>query len=124
MATPKTLLIVDDDPSSRYLLQSVLAKTGCTIVAAADGTQAVAVASSQAIHLLVTDVIMKGMDGFELARTLRAMPAYSELPVIMLSARSQVQYRGETRPGDDAILMTKPFSPIELRAQVKLLLKL
>jgi CheY-like chemotaxis protein len=124
MATPKTILVVDDEPCARYLLQSLLAKTGCAVVTTVDGPQALAVASSQAVHLLVTDVIMKGMDGFELARALRVMPAYASLPVIMLSARWQIEYRTEAPLSENIVMMTKPFSPIELRSQVNLLLKL
>jgi DNA-binding response OmpR family regulator len=67
---------------------------------------------------------MKGMDGFELADTLRRLPQYAELPVIMLSARSQVQHRTEAADGDKNVLLTKPFSPIELTAHVNRLLKL
>src|SRR5277367_6223429 len=90
MANGKTILVVDDDPCARYLLQFILAKTGCAILTAVNGAEAVTFATDWSIDLLVTDIMMKGMDGFELVRTLRRMPVYAGLPIIMLSARSQI----------------------------------
>ena len=124
MANGKTLLIVDDDPGARRLLQFVLAKTGCEIVMAANGEQALAIAGSKTIHLLLTDLMMQGMDGFELVTRLRQMPEYASIPVITLSARGQVEYRDDTWNNENTVAMTKPFSPIELASRINLLLKL
>jgi DNA-binding response OmpR family regulator len=115
MANGKTILIVDDDPGARQPFQFVLAP---------GGAEALAIASSQPVHLLVTDLMMDGMDGFELTQALHRMPAYATLPVIMLTARWQTEYRGEAGNENVIAMMTKPFSPIELLAKVKLLLKL
>ena len=57
-------------------------------------------------------------------QALREMPAYTEIPLILLSARWQVEYRDEVERYRNAVLMTKPFSPMELMAQINLLLKL
>ena len=125
MANGKTILVVDDDPGSRHLLQFVLGKSGCEIKTAGAGAQAIAIASAQKIDLLVTDLMMQGMDGFQLAQSLREMPAYTELPVIMLSARWQVEFHDEVWKNDpNAVMMSKPFSPIELTSRIKLLLHL
>ena len=124
MANDKTILIVDDDPGQRRLLQFVLAKSGCEIVPASGGAQALAIACNQPVHLLVTDLMMEGMDGFELTQALHRMPAYAMLPVIMLTARWQTEYQGEAGNENQVAMMTKPFSPIELLAKVNHLLKL
>lgn len=124
MATAKTILVVDDDPGTRRLLQFVLAKTGCEIITSSNGAEALAIASEKTIDLLVTDLMMDGMDGFSLSSSLQKMPAYAKLPIILLSARFQIEYRNEVWDCDSLVLMNKPFSPIELIAQIKLLLKL
>jgi len=124
MANGKTILVVDDDPGARRLLQFVLAKTGCDIMVASDGTKALASASALTIDLLVTDLMMEGMDGFALTHALRQMPDYANLPIIILSARGQVEYRDGAWNEENVTLMTKPFSPIELIARITQLLKL
>ena len=124
MANGKTILVVDDDPGARHLLKFVLAKTSCEIICVSSGAQAMKLATHQTVDLLVTDIMMSEMNGFELTRTLRQLPAYAELPVILLSARGQIDYLEEIGQNDRVVMMTKPFSPIELIAQIKLLLKL
>jgi DNA-binding response OmpR family regulator len=124
MANDKTILVVDDDPGARRLLQFVLAKTGCEILTASDGAQALDIASRQTIQLLVTDVMMAGVDGLKLTQALRQMPAYATLPIIMLSARWKSEYQDEVGLADNVTLLTKPFSPIELISQINLLLKM
>ncbi len=124
MANGKTLLVVDDDPGARRLLQFVLAKTGCDILTAANSVEALGIAEKQPIHLIVTDFMMKGMDGFELTRALRKMPAYSQLPIVMLSARGQIEVDDAEWNNEITFMMAKPFSPIELTSRIQLLLKL
>ena len=123
MAERKTILVVDDDPGSRRLLQFVLAKTGCEIITAPNGAQGLALASVLTIHLLVTDLMMEEMDGFQLTQLLRQKPDYLQLPVIILSARWQIDNQTISRH-ERIIFTSKPFSPIELVAQVNSLLKL
>ena len=124
MANGKTLLAVDDDPGARRLLQFVLGRTGCDIVTAANGVEALAIVEKRPVDLLVTDLMMAGMDGFELTRALRRMPAYAELPIIMLSARGQVEGEDAEWNNEITCMMAKPFSPIELTARIQNLLKL
>jgi CheY-like chemotaxis protein len=118
MSERKTILIVDDDPGARHLLQFVLSKTGSRILTAANGTQAAQIAGREKIDLLVTDLMMAGMDGFQLAQVLYQLPGCDRLPVIVLSARWQVDYREDLPHNDRVALMPKPFSPIELTAKV------
>lgn len=124
MANGKIILAVDDDPGSRRLLQFILAKTGCEIVTASDGEQALSIALNGPIDLLVTDVMMERVGGMQLTHALRRMQAYADLPIIMLSARWRDDHRQELSNDSHTVIMTKPFSPIDLTAQVKLLLKL
>ena len=124
MANAKTLLVVDDDPGARRLLKYILGKTGCEVRTAASGAEAIALAMERTIHVLITDLMMEGMGGFELTRTMRQVPAYATLPVIVLSARGQVKDQDEEWNNKITVMMTKPFSPIELTSLIHRLLKL
>ena len=118
----KCILVVDDDPGSRRLLQFVLAKTGYNIVTAANGVEALVQASEHTVHLLITDLMMKGLSGFDIISKLHSFPQYANLPVIMLTARGHVESMEEAQAHKIAVFLTKPFSPIELIAQAKQLI--
>ena len=118
----KTILAVDDERHMLHLIQHTLAKTGCRIVGAGSGEEALQVASETRIDLAVIDVMLPGIDGFETLRSLRERPGYGRLPAIILTARGQADLRTHAL-ASQILFMTKPFSPIELRRQILALLE-
>jgi two-component system OmpR family response regulator len=114
------ILIVDDDPRLRDLLRIALERAGFATLCAADGATALIHARRAAPDLIVLDVGLPEMDGFEVCRRLRAG---SEVPILFLTARDDEIDRivGLELGGDDYV--TKPFSPRELVARVRAILK-
>jgi two-component system, OmpR family, response regulator len=116
-----TVLIVDDQEYIRDLVTSSLRLAGFAARAVADGLQALAALERDPPDLVILDVRLPGMDGFEVCRRLRADG--NDVPVIFLTARSTSEDRlsGFTKGGDDYI--TKPFSLEELVARVRAVLR-
>jgi CheY-like chemotaxis protein len=120
----KTILIVDDERHMLCLLQSILRKTGCRLLGAASGEEALRAAAETPVDLALVDVGLPGIDGFETGRRLRGMPGGAGLPIIVLTARGQEHVRRSAEATHATLFLTKPFSPLELRAQVASLLGL
>ena len=120
--TAPTLLVVDDEPHMRRLLQFALAKTGARVLLAANGREALAQAQSAKVDLIVIDFMMPDIDGFATLRQLRLDPRYARLPAIMLTSRGQTELRDAAEEVGVDLFLTKPFSPIELAREVQRLL--
>ena len=121
-----TILIADDEARIRRLVSDFLKRDGHSIVEAADGREALQILESRHhnLDMAILDVMMPGMDGFEVLRELRAQEhGDKHLPVMLLTARAEDadQVRGLEDGADDYV--TKPFSPIVLAARVRTLLK-
>jgi two-component system, OmpR family, response regulator len=115
------VLVVDDEPNIRELVQVALKFHGCSVTIAASGREALRLADASRPDLIVLDVMMPDMDGFEVCRRLRA--AGNEVPVIFLTARdtSSDTVTGLAIGGDDYV--TKPFSVEALVARVRAVLR-
>lgn len=115
------LLVVDDEPNILELLAATLRFSGFTVASAADGRAALTTARSFNPDLVVLDVMMPGIDGFEVARRLRASGSHP--PVLFLSARDSDEDKltGLTIGGDDYV--TKPFSLEEVVARIRSILR-
>ena len=107
------ILILDDDPDIRTLVAVTLGDSHA-IMEAADGVDAISLARKEAFDLVLLDVMMPGMDGFEACRQLKGDPLTTNTPVIMLTARGTREDldRGREAGADDYFV--KPFSPIAL----------
>ena len=114
------IMVVDDEMHIRELVRFYLDKAGFDTIEAANAEEALDIVENQYIDLAVVDIMMPGMDGFELVEQMRQ---YREIPVIMLTAKSQSKdkLRGFSLGIDDYV--TKPFDPDELMARVKTILK-
>lgn len=114
------IMVVDDEMHIRELVRFYLDKAGFDTIEAANAEEALDIVENQHIDLAVVDIMMPGMDGFELVEQMRQ---YREFPVIMLTAKSQSKdkLRGFSLGIDDYV--TKPFDPDELMARVKTILK-
>ena len=116
------ILIVDDDLETLRLVGLMLQRQGYQIVAASNGAQALATAKSELPDLILLDVMMPDMDGYEVTRQLRADPTTTNASILMFTAKSQVDDKvtGYESGVDD--YLTKPTHPAELTAHVKVLL--
>ena len=110
------ILIAEDDADIRALLRLYLEGDGFRVLEAENGTAALTLAREHAPDMAILDIMMPGMNGFELTRALRK---YSELPILILSAKSQDNDKilGLNLGADDYI--AKPFNPVEIVARVK-----
>ena len=115
----KRILIVDDDENSRTILSGYLAKQGYLIEKAESAQQALAFFAINTPDLVISDVMMPGMDGFEFCRCLRSTREGQLVPFIFLSALGEIEQRieGHTMGADDYLL--KPFQPRELLAKIE-----
>jgi CheY-like chemotaxis protein len=120
-ATPKVLL-VDDDPTTRNLISHFLRKENFIVDKAAGGTEGLAKARSGKPDLLVLDVVVPGMNGFELLSLLKKDPETASIPVLILSSLDEEEaiVKGLEEGAD---YITKPFSPRVLVAKIKKILK-
>ena len=119
----QTVLVVDDDPLILRVVATVLDLEEFEVVTARSGREAIEVLDGSSPHVVVADIMMPEMDGFELCEHIRQDPRYAKLPIILLTARdSDVDRRRGTEVGGDAYI-TKPFSPLELIDEIDRLLQ-
>jgi two-component system response regulator MtrA len=117
------ILIVDDDPDMRALMRLTLAKLGHQPSLAATGMDGLKLAENEPFDLMVLDLMMPDIDGYEVMRRLRANPNLKDLPIIVLTARAQAaDYDSVIESGADAFL-PKPYDPDALHRRIGELLK-
>jgi len=116
---PKKILAVDDEKHIVRLVQVNLERAGYLVVTASDGKEALTKVAEENPDLVVLDVMMPYMDGFEVLQNLRRNPSTRDIPVIMLTAKAQDAdvFKG-WQSGVD-LYLTKPFNPMELLSFVK-----
>jgi len=116
------ILIVDDDVQTLRLVGLMLERQGYKILAASNGAQAIGMARTEQPDLILLDVMMPDVDGFSVARTLRKEPETANIPILMFTARAQVEDKiaGYEAGADD--YLTKPIHPAELTAHLRAIL--
>ncbi len=124
MESKSTILIVDDEPFGRKTLEALLAGPAYLLAFACNGSEALAQATALTPDLVLLDVMMPDMDGFEVCRRLRADAHLAEVPVIMVTALDDraSRLRGIEAGADDII--SKPFDSVELRTRVRTVTRL
>jgi CheY-like chemotaxis protein len=108
------ILVVDDEPPIVRLMEFILARQGHEMLVAVNGQEALDKIHAHRPDLVLLDIMMPRVDGYEVARTLRADPEFATLPIIMLSAKAQEE---DVQKGLDVGVneyITKPFSPEHL----------
>lgn len=118
-----TILIVDDEPEILRVLDHNLTKAGFVVITAKDGEQALEAVRRHSPDLLILDVMLPGIDGWDVCKRIKADPATAATPILMLTARAEEESRilGLELGADDYV--TKPFGLREVIARVKALLR-
>jgi class 3 adenylate cyclase/CheY-like chemotaxis protein len=112
-----TVLAVDDQPTNLRLLDAVLTPRGHRVLTAASGAEALALLETEDIDIVLLDILMPEMDGYEVCRRIRSTPATEFLPVVMITASGSEQRLAALEAGADDFV-TKPFDKSELLARV------
>ncbi len=115
----KTILAVDDSASIRSMVQFTLKGAGYDVVEAVDGQDGLERAKGQQVSLVLTDQNMPRMDGLTLIRTLRNLPAYKNIPILMLTTESSNEMKAKGRAAGATGWLVKPFAPQGLVDVVK-----
>jgi diguanylate cyclase len=124
MPDKSTILIADDDIVARMALEMLLEPDGYELIFATDGPEALEKAEKLLPDLILLDVIMPTMQGFEVCRRLRANPTLADLPIVMITGFSnrETRLQGIEAGADDVI--SKPYDQVELRARVRTITRL
>ncbi|MBS0336641.1 MAG: response regulator [Proteobacteria bacterium] len=122
--TPPRVLIVDDQPLTRELMTLVVQAQGYKTLIATNGAEALAIAAKRSLDLVILDVVMPGMDGFEVTRRLRAEERTRILPIVIVSALDDKESRikGLAAGADD--FLTRPVDRLELKIRLQNLLRM
>lgn len=122
-AEQRKVLVVDDQPQNVRLLQALLEAQGYAVVAASSGEAALAAVTLERPDIVLLDIVMPGIDGYEVCRRLRADPATRFLPIVMVTASPDQDKAKAVELGADDFL-PKPFDKAELLARVRSLLRI
>ena len=124
MKAPAKILVVDDTPKNVKLLADILTARGYNVVTAASGAEALSQVEAERPDLVLLDVVMPEMSGYEVCRKLRSNPATELLPVVMVTALDpgEERVKGIEAGADD--FLTKPINQAELLARVKSLIRI
>jgi len=122
-ATPVAILVIEDEPKTSDYLQRGLGESGFAVRLARNGRDGLFIAREEEIELVVLDVMLPRMDGWQVLEALRADAATEQIPVLFLTARDEVEdrVRGLELGADDYLV--KPFAFVELVARIRTLLR-
>ncbi len=121
--TREKILIVDEEIDASTALRLALESEGYNVIEALDGYEGIRKAKSENPDVILLDIMMPGMDGFEACQLLKADPASRHIPIIMLTAKGEVddKVEGLELGADDYV--TKPFNLKELKARIRMVLR-
>jgi DNA-binding response OmpR family regulator len=118
----KKILVIEDDPATSRLVDYSLRHEGYQVITCSNGLEGIRKVHSESPDLVILDVMLPGMDGFEICHRLRSEPATAGLPILMLSAKAQeIDKDTGIKVGADDYL-TKPSAPAEIISRVEKLL--
>ena len=114
-----SVLVVDDEPTARTMLRLILVRAGFEVLEAQDGSEALDEVQRNVPDLMILDIVMPGIDGFEVCRILRNQDETADLPIIMLSARADAESVNRGLLLGATKYLTKPVMPDELTRHVR-----
>jgi len=115
----KTVMTVDDSASMRQMVSFTLRDAGYNVIEAKDGQDALVKLNGATVHMVVTDLYMPNLNGLELIKALRRIPASKFIPIILLTTESQIDKKQEGKSAGATGWIVKPFQPEQLLAVVK-----
>ena len=115
----RCILVVDDEPHIRRVLEVILGSSGFEVVIASDGMQGLDNLGREPVDLILLDLMMPGASGLEILSKIRANPDRANTPVIILTAKGQDTDREAALAGGANDFLTKPFSPRKLIARIE-----
>jgi len=115
----KTILSVDDSSSIRQMVSFTLKSAGYEVIEAADGQEGLDKAKQKTVDLVLTDQNMPRMDGLTLIKTLRSLPNYRAIPILMLTTESGDAMKAQGKAAGATGWLVKPFDPQKLLEVVK-----
>ena len=118
MNHPKKILVVDDDPNMLLLIDFNLSQRGYAVTTATDGATALQLAQHGSFDLLILDLMLPGLTGFQITERLRRLPRFSAIPILLVTARSRMEDFERASQVGATDYITKPFDPIALVEQV------
>jgi two-component system cell cycle response regulator DivK len=118
----KRVLVIEDTDDNRRILRDLLASAGYETSEAVDGIEGLAAARREPPGLILLDIQLPGMDGYEVAQRIRAEPALAGVPIIAVTSFALTGDEGRARAVGCDAYVSKPFSPRELLKLVRLLL--
>ena len=115
----KRILVVEDQEDNRQILRDLLETTGYELVEVEDGVQAVAAVAKQRPDLILMDIQLPIMDGYEATRRIRADPANKDIPIIAVTSYALSGDEGKARAAGCNAYVPKPYSPRQLLAKIR-----
>lgn len=116
---PKKILTIDDSKTIRDMLMITLAEAGFDVLQAVDGQDGIEVLGDQRVDVVITDINMPKMDGYEVIRSLRRSPVHKSTPILVLTTESDKDKRNLAREAGATGWMVKPFDPERLVATIR-----
>jgi CheY-like chemotaxis protein len=116
--SPGTILVVDDNPANRALLERRLSRDGLVVVTAGDGAEALRIVGSRCVDVVLLDIMMPVMDGYATLERIKGDPELRHLPVIMLSSLDEPESITRCIENGAEDHLPKPFDPVLLRARI------
>ena len=115
----KRILVVEDTEDNRQIIRDLLSSVGYELMEATDGAEGVAMAQSQHPDLILMDIQLPQMDGYEATRQIRATPELAQVPIIAVTSAALSGDEAKTRAAGCDGYIAKPFSPRKLLAKVR-----
>ena len=122
MNSKERILIVDDEPLNVKLFEAMLASDGCDIIKAYNGEQALEKVNDESPDIILLDVMMPGIDGFEVTRRLKGNGETKDIPIILITAMDNADFKAIGHEAGADEFLNKPIKAVELKSRVKSLL--
>jgi len=115
----KRILVVEDTEDNRQIIGDLLSNAGYELIEAVDGLEGVAAAEREQPDLILMDIQLPGIDGYEATRRIRAIPALAKVPIIAVTSYALSGDEAKTREAGCDGYVAKPFSPRQLLAKIR-----